>query len=102
MAVLLEEHPLQGLCAAPAVVRLKLCALAQIPQDRIRLGQEAAVVQLEQGNPAVGVLGQEFGLAGFFRHQRIFLQLQGDAELAGGEPHLVAIARHLHLVKCEH
>ena len=48
MLVLLEELPLEHLCALVAVVGHVLRAVAEVPEDRVRLGDRPAVVEHER------------------------------------------------------
>ncbi len=59
VAVLLEEHPLQRLCAAEPIAGHERRALGEIPEDRVRLGEVRAVVELERRNAAVRVALQK-------------------------------------------
>ena len=59
VAVLLEKHPLQRLCAAEPLARHERRALGEVPEDRVRLGEMRAVVELERRNAAVQVAFQE-------------------------------------------
>ena len=49
--VLLEELPLQHLRALVAISRDVLGAVAEVPEDRVRLGERAAVVEHERRHP---------------------------------------------------
>jgi catechol 2,3-dioxygenase-like lactoylglutathione lyase family enzyme len=51
MAVLLEEHPLQHLGALEPILRQVWRSLAEVPEDRTRLGEWAPIVQDESRNP---------------------------------------------------
>ena len=50
VVVLLEEHPLQYLCALVRVVGNKARAIAEIPDDRARFRERPAVIEYERRN----------------------------------------------------
>jgi hypothetical protein len=64
VAVLLEEHPGEGARPGEAVVGQVRGALGEVAEDRVRLGEVAAVLELDQRDAAVGVPGQELGAPG--------------------------------------
>jgi hypothetical protein len=59
-AVLLEEHPLHRFGAENLVVRHQRRAVRQIPEDRIRLGEEAVRRDLEQRHLSARIHREEF------------------------------------------
>src|SRR5687768_2129559 len=92
VAVLLEEHPLQRLRAAEAIARHEPRALGQIPEDRVRLGQMRAVVELERWYPPIWIALQKLRRA---RGAGIDVELGpgvAHAELRKQQPDLVAVA----------
>ena len=93
VAVLLEEHPLQHLRAAEPVAGHERRPLGQVPEDRVRLGEVRAVVELERRDAAVRVALQELRLA---RCAGVDVDLGPavvEAELREQQPGLVAVAR---------
>ena len=62
MAVLLEEHPLEHLRAVVAILGHEARALAEVPEDRSRLGERTPVVEHQRRNAEVGVEpGEDLG-----------------------------------------
>jgi len=59
VAVLLEKHPLQRLCATKPIARHKRRTLGEVPEDRVRLGEMRTVVELERRDATVQVSFQE-------------------------------------------
>ena len=57
--VLLEEHPLEDAGAVERVVGDVLRAVAEVPEDRVRLGEVLAVVELERRHAQRRVLPAE-------------------------------------------
>ena len=57
--VLLEKHPLEGTGPGERVVGEVWRAVAEVPEDRVRLGEELAVVQLERRHAQRRVLPAE-------------------------------------------
>ena len=62
--VLLEEHPLEHLRALVAVLRHEARPLAEVPEDRARLGKRPSVVEHERRHSEVGVEPAEHLAAG--------------------------------------
>ena len=92
VAVLLEEHPLQGERACQPFRRKKARALRQIEQDRVGLREAGPVLQFQHRDAPVGVLGQE-GRGSGLPVQDIDLDMVvGDAEMGEQQAWLVAIA----------
>src|SRR5476649_147541 len=102
VAVLLEEHPLQRLGARHPVGRCERRALGEIPEDRPGLREERAILELQRGNAAVGVLLEELGRARLALHDVALDPLVGQAELRQQQAHLVAVARAREIVKRHH
>src|SRR5450631_56038 len=102
VTVLLEEHPLQRLGAAPTVGGQQERIFAQVPEDRVRLGERASIVEFEHRNAAIRVLGKKIGLARGSVMKPVILECELHTELTRGESDLVAIAGHLHLMKHGH
>src|SRR5947199_8570068 len=92
MAVLLEEHPAQHVGAREALLGQEGRALGQIEQDRVRLGQVAAVVELEDRNAPVRVDGKELRRARRALRDVLLDQREAVAELREEEADLVAVA----------
>ena len=92
MAVLLEELPLQHLRALVRVVRDELRPVAEVPEDRVRLGERTAVVEDERRHAEPGVEVAEELLAVRAIHHRHVHGLVPEPEVGEQEPHLVAIA----------
>ena len=65
VAVLLEEHPLQCLCAPVAIIWEKGSAFREIAHDGVGFEQQAAILQLHCRNAAIRELAEERGRAGF-------------------------------------
>src|ERR1700674_74370 len=63
VTVLLEEHPLQHLGAAPTVGGQQERILAQVPEDRVRLREAGSILEFEYRNAAIRILGEKIGLA---------------------------------------
>ena len=55
MLILLEELPLKDLGALVRVVRHVRRPVAEVPQDRVRLAERAAVVEHERRNAEAGI-----------------------------------------------
>jgi hypothetical protein len=102
MAVLLEEHPLQHFGPSPAVVGHKSRALPEVPEDRARLCECPSVFEFQQRDAAVRILVEKLRLARRAVVQAVLLQCERDTELARGEPRLVTVAGHLHLMEHGH
>ena len=93
MVVLLEEHPLEHLGALVPVARNEARALAEVPEDRAGLGERAAVVEDEGGDPEGRVqLTEELGPVRAIRDVDC-APLERKAEMGKKQPHLVAVAR---------
>src|ERR1700676_2145111 len=102
MTVLLEKHPLQHLGAAPPIDGQQGRILAQVPEDCIRLREAASILELEQRNAAIWILGEKIRLARVSVMKPVILECEIYAELSRGESDFVAIAGHLHLMKHGH
>ena len=83
VAVLLEEHPLQHLRALEAALGQERRALRQVQLDRVRLGEERAVLELEQGDAAVRVLREELRRARLAAQDVELDALEGDRRAGG-------------------
>src|SRR5689334_7820458 len=99
MAVLLEEAPLQHLGALVGVVRQIGGAVGEVPEDRVRLRERAAVVKDERRHPESGI-----ELPDHLRPVRAvddahLLPLVLDAEMREQQPDLVAVAADLTVVE---
>ena len=92
MTVLLEEHPLQCLCAGPTVGGQQKGILAQMPEDRPRLRERASILEFQQRNTAVRVLGEKIGLARGAVVKSVILECECHAELSCREADFVAVA----------
>ena len=99
MVVLLEEHPLQHLCALERIARNELRPLAEEPEDRTRFTEGAPVVEHDRRNSERRVEAAE---------QLRPVRPVGDVDLAAlvlhaevreQEPHLVTVARDLAVVE---
>src|ERR1700719_3205119 len=102
MTVLLEEHPLQHLGAAPTGGGQQKRILAQVPENRVRLRERSSILEFEQRNPAIRILRKKVGLARGSVMKSVILESELHAELSRGEPDFVAIAGRLHLMKHGH
>ncbi len=100
--VLLEEHPLQNAGRARSASRRRDAAFGQKPQDRIRFGEVAAGLDLQQRDLAVRILGQEIRRVGLALQDIHFDKRMRNPELRQRQPHLVAIAGALHRVERVH
>src|SRR5262249_37729156 len=91
--VLLEEHPLQHLRPQIPVFWDEARALAEVPEDRSRLAERAAVVEHERRHTQARIeLAEQ--LAPIRAVGDVDgLPLVGNAEVREQQPHLVAIAR---------
>ena len=93
VVVLLEEHPLQRFRAVVAVLGDEARALAEVPDDRVRLRERPAVVEDERRRIARRVEPGEL-VARIAAIDHVDLpQLERDPEMRGEEPHLVTVAR---------
>ena len=91
--VLLPEHPLEHLRPRVRLGRHEARPLTEVPDDRVRLGQRAAVVEHERRHAARGA--QPVELVPRLRSVDGVdeARLVRDAEVREQQPHLVAIAR---------
>ena len=90
--VLLEELPLQHLGALVGVGRGVLRAVAEIPDDRVRLGERAAVVEHERRHaPRRVQVAEHLGAVRAVDDAQL-LELERDPEVRREQAHLVAIA----------
>src|SRR5262245_58676087 len=101
-AVLLEEHPLHRLRAIIAVFRAQPRSAGEMPEDRIRFGNEAPRRDFEQRSLAVGILGHELGSSALAFQAVNLLEMIGQAQLCKRQPDLVAVARSLHRIERIH
>jgi hypothetical protein len=62
VAVLLEEHPLEHASPFEAVARGEGRAVGEEEEDRVRLGEKESGLELQDGDPAVRVLGRNSGV----------------------------------------
>src|SRR5882757_4379392 len=102
VTVLLKEHPLQRLSAAPTLGGQQERILAQVPEDRVRLGESASILEFEYRNAAIGTLREKIGTARSSVMKPVILECEIYAELSRGESDFVAITGHLHLMKHGH
>src|SRR5262245_5702413 len=102
VVVLLEAHPREDLGPREALRRQERRALREIPEDRVRLGQAGAVLELEGRDAAVRVLRQELGGARRALHEVELDPLERDPELAEQQPDLVAVAGLQEIVEPQH
>src|SRR5206468_6408046 len=93
VAVLLEEHPAQYVGAREAFLGEEGRPVGQIEEDRVRLGEVAAVVELEDRDAPVRVQGEELRRAGLALRDVLLDQREAVAELREEEADLVAVAR---------
>ena len=97
--VLLEEHPLEDPSAVERVGGNVLGAVAEVPEDRVRLGEVPAVVELQRRHAERRVLAAE-DLRPVRAVEHVDLDpLVRDPEQGEQEPHLVAVARVLGVVE---
>ena len=98
-ALLLEREPLNDLAALERRLREVPAAFCQIPEDRIRLGEDVAVVELEHRGLAQRVQPAELG------RQRVAAEdvdghpLVLRPEQGKEEPYLEAVARRVVVVE---
>ena len=97
--ILLEELPLQDLRALVGVDRDELRAVGEVPEDRVRLGERASVVEDERRHAQPGVEVTEDLRAVRAVDDRQLDRLVLEAELREEKPHLVAIARDRRVVE---
>src|ERR1700738_2224965 len=102
VTVLLEEHPLQHFGAAPAVGGQQERILAQVPEDRVRLGESAPILAFEYRNAAIWILREKIWPARSSVMKPVILECDIYAELSRGKPDFVAVAGYLHLMKYGH
>ena len=99
MAVLLEELPLQHLRALVRILGHELRPVAEVPEDRVRLRERAAVVENERRNAEARIqLAEHLGAVRAVDDR----QLHGlvlDPELREQKAHLVAVARGRRVVQ---
>ena len=90
--VLLEELPLQHLRALVAILRDVLRAVAEVPEDGVRLGERTAVVEHERWHAERRVQGAED--TGSVRpiRDRQLAPFERYSEVREQEPNLVAVA----------
>src|SRR5229473_5819109 len=102
VTVLLKEHPLQRLGAAPTVGGQQERILAQVPEDRVRLGESASILEFEYRNAAIWILREKIGPTRSPVMKPVILECDIYAELSRGKSDFVAIAGYLHLMKYGH
>ena len=102
VAVLLEEHPLEGERAAQPVGRKKGRALREVEEDRVRLGDAGPVLALQDRDAAVGVPGEELRGAGLSDQDVDLDAFVGLAEMGEEQARLVAVAGQVVVVEAEH
>src|SRR5213593_4002789 len=92
VAVLLEEHPLK--CQSPTafVVGEKFYAAREVCEDRVRLGQDKAVV-VKHRRPAIGVDLQKLGRAALALEDVHLDDRAGNSELRQQQPDFIRVAR---------
>ena len=99
MAVLLEELPLQHLGALVGIVREVLRPVPEVPENRVRLAEGAAVVEDERRDAEPGVqLSKELRTVGALDH-RDLLRLVLEAEVREEKSNLVTVARDRRVVE---
>ena len=91
--ILLEELPLQDLRALIRVDRDELRPVRDVPEDRVRLGERASVVEDERRQAQRGVEVTEYLRAVRAVDHRQLDRLVLEAEVREKKSHLVAIAR---------
>src|SRR5262245_48102524 len=99
VAVLLEEHPLQGLGALEGVPRHVRGAVAQVPDDRVGLRQRPPVVEVEHRHPQRRVALAEHRLAARAVDHVHLAALVVDAEVREQKADLVAVAGVVRVVE---
>src|ERR1700738_4937567 len=102
VTVLLEEHPLQHLSAAPTVSGQQERILAQAPEDPVRLRENAPILEFEYRNAPIRILGKKIGLTRSAVMKPVILECELYAELSRGKSDFVAVAGYLHLMKHWH
>jgi hypothetical protein len=99
VAILLEEHPMQHPRALPAVVGQKAGSLGEVNEDRARLEEESAVIELDDGDTAVRILRQEIRRPTLAGENVDFDELERDSELPEQQSDLVALSRGQEVVE---
>ena len=99
MAVLLEELPLQDLRALVGIGRHVLRPVAEVPEDRVRLGERPAVVEHERRHAKTRVQRAEHLRAIRAVDDRELHRLVLDPELRQKQAHLVTVARDRRVVQ---
>ena len=80
MTVLLEEHPLKGLCIQVPIDWQIIGASGQVAEYGIRFRQETTVIELQQGYLAVGVFCKKIRFAAIAGHDVHGNRFMADAE----------------------
>jgi hypothetical protein len=94
MFVLFEEQPLQNLRAVVSRLGDELCAFAEVPKDRVRLGKWPSVVEDERRNTQCWVeAAEDRGAIGAVDDIHCSAVVR-DVEVGKKQPHLVTVARH--------
>ena len=97
--ILLPEHPAQHVGALEAALGYERRSVGQEEAGGVAFGKENIAV-LKHRDAAVGIdVRQEFRRARLALHHVIAAKLQRQAEVGGGQPDLVAIARARILVE---
>ena len=92
VAVLFEEQPLIHLRARIGICWQQGCLLSEVQEDGVGFGEKAAVLELDGGHLANGILGEKVVFAG-----RAVERGNGDrpvstAKMRERETHFVAVA----------
>ena len=101
VAVLLEKHPLQRPGPLQIVLRKQCCAGRKIEQNRIRLTEYIAAIELQRGNLAVRILCEILRGARLAAIGVELDTLEGQSQMGEQEPRLVGIARVLVVKKSQ-
>ena len=102
VAVLLEEHPLEGEGAGEPAGGKKARSLRKVEEDRVRLGDAGAALELQHRDASVGVPREEL------RRPRLSLQdvdldaLVGVVEVGEEQARLVSVAGQVVVVETKH
>ena len=99
MVVLLEELPLEHLSALVPVDRHERGAVGEVPEDRVRLGEGATVVEHERRHAERRVQpAEDVGAVGAIGDGEL-VAVEREPELGEEQAHLVAVARDRRVVE---
>ena len=102
VAVLLEEHPLQGEGATERFGREEARTLGEMEEDRVGLGEMRTVLKLQHRDTAVGVAGEELRCPRLALEDVDLDSLVSPAQVGEQQPRLVSIAGKAVVVEAKH